>query len=75
MAAIRPEHMEQVERWALFVKENPTKWKRIHTQFIDSLFLNQQRVYKELSKTKEGKRTLIELYGIKNLDGYPSLKD
>jgi len=43
-------------------------------KFINSIFLNQQRVYKELSKTKEGKKALIEIYGIKNIDGYPSLK-
>ena len=71
---MRETHLDQVERWAEFVRNNPSKWKKIHTEFINSLFLNQQRVYRELSKTKEGKKKLIELYGIKNLDGYPSLK-
>ena len=71
---MRETHLDQVERWAEFVRNNPNKWKKIHVEFINSLFLNQQRVYKELSKTKEGKKKLIELYGIKNLDGYPSLK-
>ena len=71
---MRETHLDQVERWAEFVRNNPNKWKKIHTKFINSLFLNQQRVYKELSKTKEGKKKLIKLYGIKNLDGYPSLK-
>lgn len=72
---MRETHEDQIERWVKFMKENPTKWKKIHTQFINSLFLNQRRVYKELSKTKEGRKKLIELYGIKNLDGYPNLKN
>lgn len=71
---MRESHQDQIERWVEFVRNNPDKWKKIHTKFINSLFLNQQRVYRELSKTKEGKKKLIELYGIKNLDGYPSLK-
>ncbi len=72
---MRETHQDQIERWAEFVRNNPDKWRKIHTQFINSLFQNHQRVYKELSKTKEGRKKLIEIYDIKNLEGFPSLKD
>ena len=57
------------------MRNNPKKWRKIHTKSINSLFINKQRVYEELSKTKEGRKKLIEIYNIKNIDGYPSLKD
>ena len=59
---MRKTHVDQIERWANFVRENPTKWKRIHTQFINAIFEKHQQVVKRLKKTKEGKEKLQQLY-------------
>ncbi len=62
---MRKEHLEQVERWAHFVKNNPTKWKKIHTQFIDAIFDKHEQFRKKLLKTPGGKEKLEKLYGLK----------
>jgi len=64
----------QVKRWARFVKENPDKWKRIHTEFINAQFEKSLKFYERLKKTKNGRQKIIKLFNIKNLDGFPSLK-
>ena len=52
---MRNGHMEQVEKWAHFIKDNPDKWQEEHTRFINSQF-EQHRVFiKNLLKQKEGK--------------------
>ena len=66
-------HNDFIERWATFVRENPTKWKKIHTAFIDAQFEKANRFIKELSKTKEGQKKIVELYGIKNVGAYAKL--
>ena len=67
-------HMEQVERWANFVRENPTKWKVFHTEFINALFQKNGEVVRRLLQQPNGKEKLIELYDIKNVDGFDWLK-
>ena len=55
-------HIEQVERWAEFVKNNPIeKWKPALNQFIDSQFDMAQRFYKNLEKTEKGMKILERL--------------
>jgi hypothetical protein len=66
--------MDQIERWALFMKNNPGKWKKIHTEFIDAQYDKAYAFYDRLAKTEGGKEKIIKIFGIKNLDGYPSLK-
>ena len=58
---IRKTHIDQIERWANFVRENPRKWKEIHTEFINAIFKKHQQVVERLKKTKEGKDKLREL--------------
>lgn len=70
---MRELHNNFIERWAKFMKENPDKWKKIHTEFIDAQFEKANSVIKELSKTKEGKEKIIKIYNIKNIDGYKDL--
>ena len=41
-------HMEQVERWALFVKNNPDKWKSKIKDFLDAQIIMSRRFYKKL---------------------------
>jgi len=41
------QRMEAVEKWALFVKNNPDNWKKIHTEFINAQF---EKAYKAIDK-------------------------
>lgn len=70
----RQSHLEQVERWAHFVRDNPQKWQEIHNEFINTLFENHDQFVTRILKTKNGKEKLIELYNIKNKEGYDRLK-
>ena len=70
---MRELHNDFIDRWAKFMKENPDKWKEIHTEFIDAQFEKANHVIKELSKTKQGKEKIIKIYNIKNKKGYQKL--
>ena len=71
---MRKSHLEQVERWANFVKANPEKWREEHNEFINALFENHYQFVERLLKTPKGKEKMIQLYGIKNKKGYSWLK-
>lgn len=60
-------HKEFIERWAEFVKNNPDKWQKYHTAFINSQVNNALAFYKRLGKTDEGKKKIREIFGIKNI--------
>lgn len=66
--------MQSLEKWAEFVKNNPTKWKKLHTEFINAQFEKAYAFMERLSKQPGGKEKLIKLYRIGNLSGYPSLQ-
>jgi len=51
-------HLEQVEKWAEYVKNNPNSWKKQHREFIDSQIIIANRFYKKLSLTPEGREKL-----------------
>ncbi len=70
----RSSHQDQIERWAHFVRDHPTEWKKIHTEFINAIFQKHDEFIERLLKQPNGKQKIIELYNIKNLEGYPSLK-
>ena len=70
---MRPEHLESVRRWAIFVKENPDKWKKIHTRFINAQFDKHAKFIKRLLKTPDGRDKIVRLYGIKNRNGFRKL--
>ena len=65
-------HMQSVERWAVYVKENPG-WKKIHTEFIDSQFEKAYSAIERILKTPNGREKIRKIYGIKNAKGYPSI--
>ena len=67
---MRAEHMQQVERWADFVKNNPDKWKKIHTEFINAQFDKHRRFVKNLLKEKDGFEKIVEIYKINNIEEY-----
>jgi hypothetical protein len=66
-------HMEFVDKWAEFVKNNPDKWRKIHTEFINAQILMNKQFLERLKKTPGGRDKIIELYKIKNLKGYTKL--
>lgn len=66
-------HDDFLVRWANFVKNNPKKWRKFHTQFINAQFESNRRFLKNLSKQKGGPEKIIKLYGIKNINGYRKL--
>ena len=63
---------DNIERWAEFVIKNP-KWKKYHTKFLNVRYYKVYKFIKELAKTKAGQKKIVEIYGIKNLRGYPKL--
>ena len=65
--------MNEIDRWIRFMKENPDKWKKVHTQFINAQFSKANNFIKRLLKQPNGKEKVIKAYGIKNLDGYKGL--
>ena len=54
-------HMEQVVRWAKFVRDNPTTWKKIHTKFINAVFDKERQFRERLLLTPNGKEKLEKL--------------
>ena len=44
----RFKYMKDGERWANFVRENPTKWKKFHTEFINALFQKNEEVTRRI---------------------------
>jgi len=58
-------HIEQVERWARYVKENPDKWKPKIKEFLDSQILISKRFYNKLAETDEGREKIKLLKDIK----------
>jgi len=47
-------HDEQIERWAKFVKENPSDWKKHLKPFLDAQIIMANRFYKRLINTPGG---------------------
>lgn len=54
-------HEEQIERWAKFVKENPSEWKKHMKPFIDGQIIMANRFYKKLAETPEGRIKIRKL--------------
>lgn len=65
-------HMESVDRWALYVKTHDD-WKRVHSEFINAQFDKALSFWGRLAQTKEGRRKIIDRFGIKNKDDFAFL--
>lgn len=65
-------HDEFIEKWANFVKNNPN-WKKQHTEFINSQFEKSERFIKNLIKEKNGRDKIINIYKIRNFNGYKKI--
>jgi len=57
--------MEQVERWAKYVKEHPEEWKKKLKPFLDSQIIIANRFYKKLSETEEGRKKIQKIIELK----------
>lgn len=54
-------HKEQIERWALYVRNNPDKWRAELKPFLDSQLIMARRFYNKLSQTEEGRKKILKL--------------
>ena len=54
-------HEEQIVRWANFVRENPDKWRKQHTAFINSQINNANEKYEKLKRMPDGDKIIREL--------------
>jgi hypothetical protein len=54
-------HIEQVERWAKYVRDNPFSWKKQHSLFIDSQLNMALSFFERLSQTEEGRKVFSKL--------------
>lgn len=55
-------HMEQVERWARFVRDNPRSvWKAEVGPLIDAQIMMAERFYSRLEKTPGGREKIRKL--------------
>ena len=57
-------HNEQIERWAKYVKDNPSKWKEKLKPFLDAQIIMSRRFYSKLAETEEGKKKIVLLRNI-----------
>ncbi len=58
-------HLEQVERWAEHVRNNPESWKKELKPFLDSQIIIARRFYKNLAQTPEGREKIRILRNVK----------
>ena len=55
-------HMESVEKWAEFVRNNPrAKWKKAVNVLINATFQKSDEFYKRLERTEKGREILKRL--------------
>lgn len=57
----RDSHMDQVVRWAKFVRDNPTTWKKIHTEFINAIFEKHEQFVQRLKASPGGEEKVRQL--------------
>ena len=57
-------HNEQIERWAKYVKDNPSWWKEKLKPFLDAQIIMSRRFYSKLAETKEGRKKIELLRNI-----------
>lgn len=68
------QRMEQIEKWAKYVRTSNGKWRKVHNKFINDQFELALNFYNRLLKQPNGKGKIRKLRGIKNLNAAPFLK-
>jgi len=53
---------KEIERFANYVKSNPDKWKKVHTEFIDSQFKKHEEFIKRISLKPNHKDIISKLF-------------
>lgn len=53
--------LEQVERWALYCKDNLKDAQKQVNAFVDAQLVNSNNFYKRLAKTKNGRKKILLL--------------
>ncbi|MDP2717780.1 MAG: hypothetical protein Q8P02_03485 [Candidatus Micrarchaeota archaeon] len=64
--AMDPARMEQIDRWAQYVRTSNGAWKKAHSAFINAQFQKAEAFYQRLAKTPGGKRKIASIFGIQN---------
>jgi len=55
-------HMESVEKWAEFVRNNPrSEWKKAVNMLVDATYKKSNEFYKRLEQTAKGREILERL--------------
>jgi len=57
-------HIEQIERLAEYVRDNPEKWKMKVKDFRDSQIIMSRIFYSKLAETEEGREKIKLLRNI-----------
>lgn len=63
---MKTSHEDQIVEWANYIKQNPSKWRAQHTQFLNSQIEMANAALERIKKQKNGKQKIIELFGITN---------
>ena len=59
---IDPQRLEQIDRWANYVKTSQGAWRKIHSEFLDAQFELANAFYQRLAQQPGGKKKIIELF-------------
>ncbi len=57
-------HIDQVERWAKYVRTNPN-WKKELKKFLDAQLIMSRRFYSKLEQTPEGREKIKKLKALR----------
>ncbi len=58
--------LEQIDRWAEYVRTSRGAWKKEHTAFINAQFEKADAFYRRLAQTPGGKEKIRAIFGIQN---------
>lgn len=58
-------HIEHVERWAHYVKEHPTEWKKNHTLFINAVYEKADHALERLAQQPGGAEKIAKLIDLR----------
>lgn len=54
-------HIQQVERWAEFCRDNPAEFRKHLNVFLDAQIIKAREFYKRLNRTENGRTILNKL--------------
>ena len=63
---LKKSRMEQIDRWADYIRTHPEEWRKQHTAFIDAQLEIANTFLKNLAKQPGGREKIAEIRRIKN---------